>query len=258
MAEGKSAVYAYCLVRGPAPDQAALPSGLPSTSPPRPVRVDDELWLVVSDAPLRHYGAEAIASQLDDLEWVSQRAMAHEAVVEHFLPADAVLPMKLFTLFESEASALEHLRRTRARTRRLLERLGGRVEWGVRLRFAAPKTPRKTRTGAPTASGRAFLEARREERQAAGRALEAARALAEDCYRELGAASQASWRAELPAGPAAGGLLLDAAFLLARGRSPSAPAFEKDLRRWAQRLRTASVETVLTGPWPPYHFMEST
>lgn len=255
----REAVYAYCLVRGAGPRALdEIPSGLPSTSPPRPLRVDDDLWLVVSDAPLHHYGADAIAAHLDDLEWVSQRALAHEAVVEHFLPADAVLPMKLFTLFESEESALAHLRRTKARTARLLAKLGGHVEWGVRVRFTARLAPAATRKPARSApTGREFLETKRDDRQAATRALAEARRLAEACYAGLAAASGGAWRAKLPEGPVAGGLLLDAAFLAPRGGAAPAPAFDQQLRRWAESLRATGAETVLTGPWPPYHFMES-
>ena len=59
--------------------------------------------------PARDYGEAALARGLQNLDWVGRRAMAHEAVVEHFLPAPAVLPMQLFTLFTSDERALEHV-----------------------------------------------------------------------------------------------------------------------------------------------------
>ena len=68
------------------------------------------LHVVVADAPLSEYGEAAIARGLANLEWVSRAAMAHERVVESFGGADAVLPMKLFTIFTNEARAVAHAR----------------------------------------------------------------------------------------------------------------------------------------------------
>src|SRR5437868_2969038 len=59
-------------------------------------------WVVVADVPLARYGTEAINQRLGDLDWVSRVAVAHEAVVESFAKADGLLPMKLFTIFESD------------------------------------------------------------------------------------------------------------------------------------------------------------
>ena len=51
-------------------------------------------WLVVSDVPLDRYGEAAINAKLSDLEWVSRAAVAHEAVVESFGGAAAVVPVR--------------------------------------------------------------------------------------------------------------------------------------------------------------------
>ena len=61
--------------------------------------------------------------------------MAHEAVVEHFLKARAVLPMQLFTLFTTDERALSHVTRHARRIERVLARVERQLEWGVRLTF---------------------------------------------------------------------------------------------------------------------------
>ena len=80
-----SATYLYALVRNPGPlPTKGAPPGLPGLAAVRTLAVGDGLWLVSADAPLPEYGADSIQSHLQDLSWVSDRALAHEATVEHF------------------------------------------------------------------------------------------------------------------------------------------------------------------------------
>jgi hypothetical protein len=58
--------------------------------------------------------------------------VAHEAVVEHFLRAPAVLPMQLFTIFTSDERALEHIAQQRRRVDRIFARIERQQEWGLR------------------------------------------------------------------------------------------------------------------------------
>ncbi|HEX3129849.1 MAG TPA: GvpL/GvpF family gas vesicle protein, partial [Thermoanaerobaculia bacterium] len=48
-------------------------------------------------------------------------------------------------------------------------------------------------------------------------------------------------------------LLLDGAFLV---RTEDAADFEQAVGRWAERLAESACELTLTGPWPPYNFLE--
>src|SRR5262245_44202443 len=94
------ATYLYCVVAGAQrPRTAQLPAGPPGTGPVRLLEVDRGVLLVVADAPLARFGEAAIERGLADLNWVSRAAVAHERVIESFVGADAVLPMKLFTIF---------------------------------------------------------------------------------------------------------------------------------------------------------------
>ena len=259
-ASASHALYAYCLLAAPAaPSAQAAPAGLPGAATPRLLAAGAGRWLVVAEAPLERYNSEAIASGLGDLAWVSACAVAHEAVIEHFMsrtdPAAALLPMKLFTLFASERSALEHLAKEDARTGRLLRRLAGSVELGVRVLFDPAKVPAAP---APSGereppSGRAFLERKQRQRDSSKRALEAARLGAAVLFDDLAGVAKGARRLETPAGPPLGSLLLDAAFLCAR---KSQPRFEAVLDAGAARLRGVGCEVVLTGPWPGYHFLE--
>src|SRR3954462_12518378 len=156
-----NATYTYCVVANPTrPRARRRAAGLPAMGPVRVLDVDRGLFLVVADAPLDRYSADAINRGLADLDWVSRAAVAHETVVESFIDATAVLPMKLFTLFTSDDRALAHVRGERARIAAAAKRVANHQEWGVRVvldraRGAGPAAPARaaSRRGNGTPSG---------------------------------------------------------------------------------------------------------
>jgi hypothetical protein len=223
--------------------------------------VADDLWLVAAEAPLPEYGEAEIGAHLEDLAWVSDRALAHEAVVEHFADpprgarwsARAVVPMKLFTLFASEARAVEHVAGELPRVRQALDRVAGREEWGVRLRLDRARAAEEA-AGSPAAeggpaSGRDFLARKKRLLDAARSSPAEARKAAEEAYAAL--AGRAAEAVERPI-EAAGSLILDAAFLVPRAERRG---FEEAVAEQARELAGAHLELTLTGPWPPYNFV---
>src|SRR5262245_61065122 len=89
--------------------------------------------MIVAGVPEEVYSEAAIARGLPDIDWVSRRAVGHEAVIEHFMRSGSVLPMQLFTLFTSDERALGHVARDRRRIGAVLTRIKGKHEWGLRL-----------------------------------------------------------------------------------------------------------------------------
>jgi hypothetical protein len=260
-----TATYLYCLLRRPEPPVTNdAPPGVPGASRPRVLPVEDGLWLVTAQVPLPAYGEEALASRMEDLDWLSARALGHEAMVEHFagrgerdapdLADLALIPMKLLTLFSDDERALEHVREDLPRLRPILDRVAGREEWGVRVSYD-PKAAREAADSAGTAeapaSGKDFLLRKKRVRDAGREAPEAARRAAAETFDALAArAVEASRRA-----PAAGNtLLLDAAFLVPRSEREG---FEAAVDAAARRLSGSHCELTLTGPWPPYNFSET-
>src|SRR5579872_2739248 len=115
------------------PSLARVPAGLPGAGRVRLLDVEPGFFIVAADAPLDRYGEAAITSGLSDLDWVSRVAVAHERVVESFVGATAVLPMKLLTIFANDARAIDFVRRDRARIAALVKRVANHQEWGVRV-----------------------------------------------------------------------------------------------------------------------------
>lgn len=247
-----SATYLYCVVSCPGTLATnGAPPGLPGLSAPRALPVGDGLWLVAADAPLPEYGADSIQENLQDLDWISGRALAHEAMVEHFGRAGTVVPMKIFTLFSDDGRALEHIRSGRGRLDRILARIAGREEWGVLVRFDESRAKDAVANDdARPNSGTAFLQRKKQEKDAARTLLAKLQPEMDEVFDELAAQASES-RRRPPVSPSP--LLLDGAFLV---RTVDALDFEEAVRRWAERLRESACEVTLTGPWPPYNFLE--
>src|SRR5262244_1108927 len=126
--------YVYCVIAAPRrPRIRRAREGLTGTGPVRVLDVDAALFLAVADAPLDQYGEAAIKRGLADLDWVSRAAVAHEAVVEAFGGATAVLPMKLFTIFMGDERVRAHVRHDRQRIAAMVKRVANHQEWGVRV-----------------------------------------------------------------------------------------------------------------------------
>jgi hypothetical protein len=257
-----SLTYVYCLVRSARrPVLRGDTGGMPGGGRVRVLPADTGTWLIVSTVPASEYGEAAIERGLQNLDWVGRLALAHEAVIERFLAAQAVLPMQLFTMFMSDARAVEYITGNRARVAKILKRVERKVEWGVRLtwdeqgareaverRHAAPAARRRK-----TASGTDYLARKRDLLDVGKTQLAAARAAADTLYRALARAASGAVRRSATEQAAPGSrLLLDAAFLVP---SRGTPTFKAAVKKQGALLKRSGLTVSLTGPWPPYNFI---
>jgi hypothetical protein len=215
------------------------------------------LWLVVADAPLARYGSAPIERGLRDLDWVSRCALAQEAVVEHFARMGTVIPTKIFTLFTDEGRALAHVHHIRPDVDRLLARVAGREEWSLRVsldarRALAAARARGGRAGAAVTSGTAFLLLKKAQREAAREIRRAAHADVERVFDDLARHADATRRRAPMHADGSEHLVLDVAFLVPRRHLAR---FRKCAARAAARLGGRGYDLTLSGPWPPYNFV---
>src|SRR5262249_14918714 len=197
---------------------------------------------------------------LADLDWVSRAAVAHEAVVEAFGGATAVLPMKLFTIFMGDERVRAHVRHDRQRIAAMVKRVANHQEWGVRVtldRARAADTQRsaaKTRPSRQAPPGIAYLAQKKAQRDRAAELATNARQTVAALYDRLSARARDARRRTASELPIEGGpLLLDAAFLVPRAR---AAAFQSLTAREARALERQGYGLTVTRPWPPYTFVQ--
>ena len=250
-----TATYLYCIVHAAmAPPVARGLQGLAGATRPAVAPLARSFWLVTASAPLDVYGPAALESSLRNVQWVTDVALAHERVVEYFArrAGATVIPMKLFTMFSSEKLAIEE---TRARSReleRVVKRIAGCEEWGVRITPRPVTATTSAARAVTSASGTDFLAAKKTARDLARQLIGVASAAAEEAYAALSAiARDARRRRDEPEG-ATTPPLLDAAFLVPIARRRRFKAAVKNLAD-----SNDGTLVTLTGPWPSYNFIDA-
>lgn len=245
------ATWVYALVAGDEPSLDDVPAGVPGAEPPRSLSLDEGRWLVVATAPLARYGEAAIERGLKDLDWVSEVALAHEAVNEALLTrARALLPMKLFTLFLDDEGARAHVRQRAAEVDAVVRHIEGCVELGVRAQ--ARPIPAARDEGPRPSSGAEFLRRKKEQRDAVHTAAARGREAADQAFARLAALAKAHKKKAIPT--EAQRTFLDGVLLVPSGEQERVA---REVAVLDEELRPSGVELALTGPWPPYHFLDA-
>jgi hypothetical protein len=244
----------YCVAR--IDPSAAVPrGGLPGAERPRFLALPGGLTAIAATIPDSGYSPDIVNDKLRDMDWVSKAALGHEQVIEEVMrAATAVLPMKLLTLFSSDEKLLKDLSKQRRVLERAAKNVAGCEEYGLRIvALDAPSDSRSEQaTSERPSSGTAFLERKKQARDEARDQAARRVVFAREAFEMLAAAARDAVSRpvqqddmERP--------LIDAAFLIGAGeRAAFGTAAE------ALRARAAEEHCVfkLTGPWPPYHFVQ--
>ncbi|MGV9346069.1 GvpL/GvpF family gas vesicle protein [Streptomyces spiralis] len=243
-------VYAVCRPLG-APLQAQLTGvvGAPVKQLPH-----HGLIAVVSEVPERDFAEEPLRAHLEDLDWLSATARAHQGVVDALTVVTTPLPLRMATVFRDDSGVRTMIESCEEHFRATLERLQGRVEWGVKVYLEAEQ-PQEATVAEPeprAASGRDYLRRRREQTMAREDVWEKAEAFATRLHEKLSAFAEDS-RLHAPQNATlsgtAGRNVLNAAYLVPRAHSEE---FVEVVDRTKDDAPGLRVE--LTGPWAAYSF----
>ena len=247
------------------PDTLDPPSGGPRRVREGAPRRDYSLTAVVSDVDLAEFGPAALERNLEDLAWLERVARAHHGVIDAAARLFPLLPMRLATVYTSEATMAASLREHAAAFEAALRRLRGRTEWGVKAyAVQPPRAPdraagpsRDSSAPAPdggAGSGVAYLRRRRDALSARRDSWRGAAESARVAHAELGRHAADS-RLHAPQSPQLSGrtepMVLNAAYLLDDDRAGQFAEAVDALNAQHPQLRLE-----LTGPWPPYSFAE--
>ncbi|WMX43734.1 GvpL/GvpF family gas vesicle protein [Streptomyces roseicoloratus] len=247
--------YAYAVVR-PTPDLAEGPvpgvTGVASGA----VRVvgAGALAAAVGSVPRSDFSEAALKVRLEDLDWLERVARAHHGVVEALAARTTVLPLRLATVYVDDDRVRDVLRRGEETFTRMLDRLTGHVEWGVKVYAEVPRAPAAPAADDAGASdpGRAYLRRRRQQREERGTAWSEAAEAVRRIEAEAGEIAVRLARHRPQQGRLAVGTgenVANDAYLVPGERSEE---FRDRVRRSTRDLRGVRVE--ITGPWAPYSF----
>ena len=252
----ESATYVYCVAKSKKePSLAKAPKPLAGAAKPRLLDAGGGYRVVVSSAPLARYGAEEIDKRLRDIDWVAARAAEHDAMVEHFLAEAVVVPMKLFTLFSTDERAIEHVTKMKKALERVVDRIDGCDEWGLRILFDEAEAIRvaaaEARGKRPT-SGTGFLERKKSQQDLRRTLTTHAADEVNALYTRIGKIARKAARRSAPNRELAGRVLLDAVFLVPRG---AVKKLKGEVAGTAEGLAAQGFHVTLSGPWPAYSFV---
>ncbi|MCT7353666.1 GvpL/GvpF family gas vesicle protein [Streptomyces sp. 15-116A] len=243
-------VYAVCRPFS-TPLQAQL-SGV-AGDPPR-LLTHHGLVAVVSHVPEADFAEDPLRAHLEDLDWLTAVARAHQGVIDALTTVTTPLPLRLGTVFRDDSGVRTMIEAREESFRRTLDRLEGRVEWGVKVyvegaqRQEAAVPP----TAARPASGRDYLRQRRMQTKSQDELWQRAETFATRLHETLSDAAEDS-RLHAPQNPALSGAsgrnVLNAAYLVPRAKSEE---FVEMVDRTKDGVPGIRVE--LTGPWAAYSF----
>jgi hypothetical protein len=252
--DAATAWYVYGIVPADTPDELFEAVRGVSGSPVAVLRTRD-VGAVLGRVPLSQFDGDALAENLRDAAWLEAGVRAHDAVLEAALGAGGVVPFRFGTVYRSD----EHVRSMLGAERMLvgaLERVRGRIELGVKGYLAAPAPPPPSAGGGEQSPGRRYLEERQRERRAA-EDEEARRArTADEVHARLAALADDARANPLQPAEASGRaepMFLNAAYLVARDHEDE---FRQAVADVGDGLGADGVSLELTGPWPPYNFVE--
>jgi hypothetical protein len=123
--------YVYAICR---PFPAALSAELTGVAgvPPKLLRHGD-LVAVVGAVPEAEFGTEPLRRRLEDVKWLEATARAHQGVIDALTAVTSPLPLRLATVLRDDSGVRVMMEEHEEDFLRTLDRLDGRVEWGVRV-----------------------------------------------------------------------------------------------------------------------------
>ena len=240
--------YVYAICR---PFDAALQAQVTGVDGVPPGQLSHHgLIAVVGTVPERDFAEEPLRRHLEDLDWLSATARAHQSVIDALTVVTTPLPLRLATVFRDDAGVRAMMEAREDSFRRTLDRLDGRVEWGVKIHAEAAARPAAEPEKA--ASGRDYLRQRRQRNRAHEEMWESAEKFARRLHDMLCEHAEDA-RLHAPQNSAlskeSGRNVLNAAYLVPRSESEAFVELVEGVYSEEPGLRVE-----LTGPWAAYSF----
>jgi hypothetical protein len=261
-------VYLYGFVEAEDRAGSAALAGVVGVDPDADVHLVREgpVAAVVSEVQADEFSEAALARKLNDIGSLESVARGHERVLDALVASGTVLPARLATLYRNEDDVRRVAAEQQSALTKAFRRLAGVREWGVKVFVRRPcllKRLEEQGAAGPASSaaravpqGAAYLAERQRRQELERRLRSEVLARADEVHEALRGLATASrlvgTRAELP-GDDLGELALNAAYLV---RREDEGALRELVASFERRLDGRGFVVRLTGPWPPYNFLE--
>jgi Gas vesicle synthesis protein GvpL/GvpF len=225
----------------------------------------DGVAAIGSLVPVDEFGEESLGERINDLSWLEESARRHERILDEVRARTTLVPMRLCTIYRTDRAVREMLVREHEFLADALRRLEGRTEWGVKL-FGLARSPLGAQSDSPSGPGdeaagagpgERYLIGKRSERRRRTDAKEAGHAFAQRAHELL-----AHLAVEAKINPLQPPeltqrddvMLFNGVYLVDDSAVGELHALVESLQRESS---VEGIELELTGPWPPYNFVNS-
>lgn len=225
-----------------------------------------DIEVIVGIVPLNEFADDALRKHLEDEQWLKERVLAHEQVVEEVMRrTPPIVPFKFGTIFRSREKLLAMLKDHYARFHLLLRHFQGRQEWGVKLfsnthvllsaiRRADPELRRFTQKMKGQPAGKKYFLEKEFETRLNEMTLTKQRMLAHDLLQALLSCSNEYIENQILPQALTGKedeMILNVALLV---KCAEVLQFQQIIAQWNRTHRKEGFSVERTGPWPPYNF----
>lgn len=223
--------------------------------------------VVISNVNVDDFKSEVINEKLKDLKWAESQVRAHAAVLEECMQTSSVVPWKFGTVFKTRKGLQEFLRENHEKFANIFRKFSGKQEWGIKvyidirvlrkkIRKANDKAKDLERTMKTKPEGAAFFLRKKLEDMMSEEADKVINQTTRKILKTLGKQAEEKIENKLLDKKLTGkeaDMVLNAAFLIKKVQFDN---FIQAFKKLEQEFSPEGFEFNLSGPWPPYNFVE--
>ncbi len=252
-------IYLYCIADKGLSDEVRLPGGIENQA----VEVVEhgDTSAVFSTLPRSLFEGEEAESNLQDINWITPRAAAHDEIIKRVIEQTPVYPLPFGTLFSSLERVREEMDRKREPIQEVFERVRESNEWGIRILLERNRAVEhlveeeivERGIDLPDTPGARHMQLQRLRQLAEKRLSPELSHHLSDILEAIQSFSREmrSRKSTLSAEGSEMASLVHWSFLVdERQRGEFSAAVERIRGQW----EPFGLHIMLTGPWPPYSF----
>jgi len=231
-----------------------------------------QLEAVVSKVSLEEFASEEIQKKAqEDLNWIKEKAIAHEGVIEEAMREKdkllSLIPMRFGTVFKEETKLKEMLEKDYSKIKKALDRIQGKQEWSVKVYLKNKKKfeqvvkekneaiRRKQKEITSLPEGMAFFveeELRETICKEMDKELNKFVKAFFESFKKYAAASVKGKILSKDLTGRPGPMVLNAIYLIAEEKVGD---FKKEAEELNRKILAERFYLEYSGPWPPYSFV---
>jgi hypothetical protein len=257
--------YVYGVLRASDPCAAVGEPGMGSEDAVT-LLTEGDLAAIVSELSTAEYEAEALEANVNDPQWLQDKALRHQDVLTKAMRDCAIIPMRFCTIYRTVDGVLQMLRKHATAFHSALDLVDDKQEWGVKVYYdpeilgahvgeLSGEVARMQAQVAEKTSGAAYFLEKRIEVLRNEEAERLSDEMAQRFHDGLCACAHSAMVSSLQSEQGSGRsepMVLNGAYLV---DIDALPQFRAALKRLSDEYGHLGFDCELTGPWPPYNFI---